>query len=173
MMKQSVRELVWAAVLAALYVVLNLLQNLLLPGTTSMAIQFRVAEALCVFALFTPSAISGLTVGCLLYNVTNAGALPLDFFVGTLATLISTLMMYRLRKVQLHRLPLLSMLMPVLVNSVFIGAELSIFVAELPIWLNMLYVAVGELAVMLVPGFALYLTFRTPRLHRALFGERV
>ncbi len=171
-MKHSVRELVWAAVLAALYIVLSLLQGLLLPGTTSMAIQFRVAEALCVFALFTPAAIAGLSVGCLIYNMTVAGALPLDFFVGTAATLISTLLMYRLRGVRLRRLPLLSLLMPVLFNSIFVGAELTIFVAQLPLWLNLLYVAVGEAAVVLLLGTALYVTLSAPKLNRALFGER-
>lgn len=172
-MKKTTRDLVWAAVLAALYVALNFLQNVLLPGTTSLAIQFRVAEALCVFAMFTPSAIYGLSVGCLLYNMTYAGALPLDFFVGTAATLISTLLMYRLREVRIRRYPLLALMMPVIFNSVLVGAELTIFVAELPLWLNMLYVGLGEAAVMLALGSALYFTFSAPRLRRALFGDRI
>ena len=67
-MKANTRSLAHAAILAALYVVLTLLQNFLLPGTTSYAIQFRAAEALCVFAVFTPAAIPGLTFGCLLFN---------------------------------------------------------------------------------------------------------
>lgn len=170
-MKKNTRELVWAAVLAALYVALNFLQNILLPGTTSLAIQFRVAEALCVFALFTPSAIYGLSVGCLLYNLTYAGALPLDFFVGTAATLISLLMMYRLRHVRIRRYPLLSLMMPVIFNSIFIGAELTIFIDEFPLWLNILYVGIGEAAVMLVLGSALYFTLSGPKLHRTLFGD--
>ena len=57
-MKHTVRSLVRGAVFAALYAVLTFLQNLLLPGTTSAAIQFRLSEALCIFALFTPDAIS-------------------------------------------------------------------------------------------------------------------
>lgn len=171
-MKKTTRELVWAAVLAALYVALNCAQNVLLPGTTSLAIQFRVAEALCVFAMFTPSAIYGLSVGCLLYNLTYAGALPLDFFVGTAATLISTLLMYRLRELRIRRYPLLALMMPVIFNSIFVGAELTIFIKELPLWLNMLYVGIGEAAVMLVLGSALHFTLSAPKLHRALFGDR-
>ena len=68
-MDKKVRNTVYAAVIAALYVVLTHMQNLLLPGSATWAIQFRVSEALCVLALFTPAAIPGLTVGCLLFNV--------------------------------------------------------------------------------------------------------
>lgn len=46
-----------AAVIAALYTVLTYAQELFLPGTTSMAVQFRFSEALTMLALFTPAAI--------------------------------------------------------------------------------------------------------------------
>ena len=75
-MKHTVRSLVRGAVFAALYAVLTFLQNLLLPGTTSAAIQFRLSEALCIFALFTPDAIWGLTLGCFLFNLLVPGSLP-------------------------------------------------------------------------------------------------
>ena len=83
MKSKQIRMITHGAILAALYVALTYLQNWLLPGTTSAAIQFRASEALCIFALFTPAAIPGLTVGCLLFNISNAGALPLDWLVGT------------------------------------------------------------------------------------------
>ena len=88
MKSKQIRMITHGAILAALYVALTYLQNWLLPGTTSAAIQFRASEALCIFALFTPAAIPGLTVGCLLFNISNAGALPLDWLVGTGATLL-------------------------------------------------------------------------------------
>ncbi len=93
-----VRSRVRGAVFAALYTVLTFLQNLLLPGTTSAAIQFRLSEALCIFALFTPDAIWGLTLGCFLFNLLVPGSLPLDWLVGTVATALATLTMYRLRQ---------------------------------------------------------------------------
>ena len=80
-MNKKVRNLVYGALIAALYVTLTYMQNFLLPNSTSFAIQFRASEALCVLALFTPAAIPGLTVGCLLFNV-SSGALPLDFVIG-------------------------------------------------------------------------------------------
>ena len=111
-MKHTARSLVRGAVFAALYAVLTFLQNLLLPGTTSAAIQFRLSEALCIFALFTPDAIWGLTLGCFLFNLLVPGSLPLDWLVGTVATALATLAMYRLRHVRVLRVPLPALVMP-------------------------------------------------------------
>lgn len=165
------KNLAYAAVFAALYVVLTLSQNLLLPGTTSMAIQFRAAEALCVFALFTPSAIFGVSLGCLLFNLTFSGALPLDFLIGTAATLFSTAGMYLLRNLKVGKLPLLALLTPVIFNGLLVGIELTVYLKALPLWLNMLYVALGELGVMMTLGSALYFAFSGKALTRRLFGR--
>ena len=88
-MRNKSRSIAHAALIAALYVVLTHFQNLLFPGSASWAIQCRVSEALCVLALFTPAAIPGLTVGCLLFNITFSAALPLDFLLGTAATALA------------------------------------------------------------------------------------
>ena len=170
-MKANTRSLAHAAILAALYVVLTLLQNFLLPGTTSYAIQFRAAEALCVFALFTPAAIPGLTFGCLLFNLTSSASLPLDFLIGSGATLLATLLAYLLRNVRVGKLPLLSLLMPVIFNALLVGAELYFVIGELSLWLNMLYVAIGEAAVMFTLGIALYFAFSSKHLNERLFGR--
>ncbi len=90
---KTTRDLTVAAIVAALYAVLTLLQNVLLPGSASMAIQFRLSEALCVLALLTPSAIYGLSLGCLLSNLLSSAALPLDFLVGTLATALEVVVL--------------------------------------------------------------------------------
>ena len=164
MMKNRALYISQAAAIAAMYFVINLLQNTLLPGTTSMAIQFRVAEALCVLALFTTAAIPGLGIGCMLFNLTMAGSLPLDFIVGTIATVLSTLLMYLLRNVKIKNYPWLSMLMPVVFNAVIVGWELTYYgFASLPI--NMLYVAIGEAAVIFVLGTALYFVLERNKKH--------
>ncbi len=170
-MKQSVRSLTHAAILAALYVVLTHLQNFLLPGTTSLAIQFRLSEALCVFALFTPSAIWGLSIGCFIYNISYFGALPLDFFIGTAATALATMAMYQFRNVRLlKKLPLISLLMPALCNALLVGWELSVYLGG-AFFLNAAYVAIGEAAVLLSLGTALYFLLSSRRLNAALFGR--
>ena len=167
-MKKS-RFLAYGALIAALYVALTHLQNTLLPGSATWAIQFRVSEALCVFALFTPAAIPGLTLGCLLFNLSYAGALPLDFLVGSLATLLATAGMYALRKMTVKGYPLLAMLLPAVTNAFLVGWELSVYIGG-AFWLNTLYVAIGELAVLLILGTLLYYAFRSRKLDKRLFG---
>ena len=150
LMRKNIRSMTHGAVLAAAYVALTHLQNLLLPGSASWAIQFRVSEVLCVLAFFTPAAVPGLTVGCLIFNLTSGMALPLDFLVGSLATLLATGAMRLLRK-----WPLLGLLMPALFNSFLVGWELSVYIGG-GFWLNALYVAIGEAAVLLILGWPLY-----------------
>ncbi len=168
-MKRSTRSITHAAVLAALYVVLTYMQNFLLPGTTSMAIQFRVSEALCIFAFFTPAAIPGLTIGCLLFNLSYANALPLDFLVGSLATLLATAAMWYTRKLTVKKLPLLGLFMPALFNAIFVGWELTVYIGD-SFWINALYVALGELGVLYVVGTLLYIAIRSRKLDETVFA---
>ena len=167
-MKKNVRNLTSGAIIAALYVVLTYMQNLLLPGSTSMAIQFRASEALCVLAFFTPSAIWGLGIGCLLFNITNAGALPLDTVIGTAATLLATGGMHLCRKVRIKSYPLLGMFFPAIFNGLLVGWELELYIGG-GFWINALYVAIGELAVLLVLGTALYYAFYRRNLQKQIF----
>lgn len=157
-MKQSytARSLARSAAVAAIYVTVSVLQDLLVPSSATAAIQFRVAEALCVLALFTPDAISGLAIGCLLFNLTQASALPLDLVIGTGATLLSALLMRLLRRFQVGKLPIWSLLMPAVCNGLIVGCELWVFLKSYPLWLHIAFVAVGELAVLFTLGVALY-----------------
>ena len=139
-----------------MYAVLTHLQNIILPGSATWAIQMRMSEALCVLAFFTPAAIWGLGADCFLFNILYAGALPLDPIVGTAATLLATWAMYTTRNIKVLGIPVLGMLMPAVCNAFLVGWELWLFL-ETPFWLNALYVAIGELAVLLVLGTALYI----------------
>ena len=168
-MRQKTHRLTQAAIIAALYVVLTHLQNLLLPGSATWAIQCRASEALCVLALFTPSAIPGLSIGCLLFNITFAAALPLDWLVGTAASFFAAWAMWHTRKITIKGFPLLSLLMPALTNAFFVGWELTVYIGgSYPI--NALYVALGELIVMLVLGPILFSAIRRRNLDSTLFA---
>ena len=168
-MRQKTRRLTQAAIIAALYVVLTHLQNLLLPGSATWAIQCRASEALCVLALFTPAAIPGLSIGCLLFNITFAAALPLDWLVGTAASFFAAWAMWHTRKITIKGFPLLSLLMPALTNAFFVGWELTVYIGgSYPI--NALYVALGELIVMLVLGPILFSAIRRRNLDSTLFA---
>ena len=164
-MNKHARYLVYAALIGSMYAALTHLQNFLLPGSATWAIQFRLSEALCVLALFTPAAIPGLTVGCFVFNLTYVGALPLDILVGTLASCLSATAMRLTR-----RFPLVSLAMPALFNAVLVGWELTAYIGG-GFWLNGLYVAIGEAAVCYTLGLLLYKVLKNRGLGQRIFRE--
>ena len=93
MQNKKVLYMVQGAAIAAIYVVLVILFDSWSFGF----IQFRIAEVLTILPYFTPSAIPGLFIGCLLANLLG-GAIPADIIFGSLATLLGALGSYALRK---------------------------------------------------------------------------
>ncbi|WP_029231171.1 QueT transporter family protein [Butyrivibrio sp. VCB2006] len=91
MRNKNVLFITQAAAIAALYVVLTLLANAL--GLANYAIQVRFSEALTILPYFTPAAIPGLFLGCIISN-TLTGCMLLDTIFGSLATLVGALVTY-------------------------------------------------------------------------------
>lgn len=168
-MNRKTRFTAHAALIGALYVVLTYAQNLIIPDSATWAIQFRASEALCILAFFTPAAVPGLTIGCLLFNLSYAAALPLDAIVGTAASFLATGAMWLTRKITIKGYPLPGLLMPALFNALLVGWELSVYIGG-GFGLNALYVAIGEAAVLLSLGTALYYAIRVRCLDKRLFG---
>lgn len=152
----TTRFLTYAALIAALYTVLTLLA-VIIPGVGTISfgpIQIRFSEALTILPAFTPAAIPGLFIGCLISNIVGVsmglGAGLLDIIFGSLATLLAAYLSYLLRnKKWLVPLP------PVLINAVVIGAILS-YVLELPLFATMLSVGAGQVGACYVLGMILY-----------------
>ena len=113
MRNNSVKRLVQAAMIAALYVILTWVSTSL--GLSSGVIQVRFSESLCILPFFTPAAIPGLYVGCLISNMLVPGVIIWDVIFGSLATLIGALGTYLLRK---HKF--LMTLPPVIANMVIV-----------------------------------------------------
>ena len=101
------------AMIAALYVVLTYICNML--GLANGVIQVRFSEALTVLPFFTPAAVPGLFVGCLLSNVLTGCAIW-DVIFGSLATLIGAFLTWKLRKVSKWLAPI----PPILANMVVV-----------------------------------------------------
>lgn len=161
-MRKKTRFMTYAAIIAALYAALTHGQNLLLPGSASMAIQFRLSEVLCVLSFFTPAAIPGLTLGCLLFNLTSGAALPLDFLVGSAATFLAAGGMWLTRRLCFKGLPLFGLTLPALANAFLVGWELTVYIGG-GFLINAIYVAIGELAVLFTLGLLLHAALkRTP-----------
>ena len=167
---KNTRFITRAAIFAALYAALTYAQYLLWPGSTSMAIQVRISEALCAFSFFTPAAIPGLTLGCLLFNLTFAGTLPMDWLGGTLATLIAAEGMWLTRNITIKGYPLLGMLLPAVTNAILVGWELTFYIGEASFWYNALFVAIGELIALLTVGSVVFFTVKMRGLDKKLFA---
>ena len=90
---KTVYFMAYGAAIAAIYVVLTMAFAPISFGP----IQFRIAEALCILPFFTPAAVPGLFIGCLLSNLL-CGAAPLDVIFGSLATLIGAMGSYAFRR---------------------------------------------------------------------------
>lgn len=168
-MKNYSRQLAHAAIIAALYAVLTHMQNILVPGSATWAIQLRLSEALCVLAFFTPAAVPGLSIGCLLFNLTFASALPLDPIVGTLATYLACQGMWLTRKLRFFGIPVLGLALPAVTNAFLVGWELTVYIGG-GFWINAVYVAIGEVIVLLAGGTILYYAMKKRKLDTRLFG---
>lgn len=95
MVQRKTRYIAHASLIAALYVVLTYLASMM--GLSSGVIQVRFSEALTVLPAFTPAAVPGLFIGCLLSNILS-GCVIWDVIFGSLATLLGALFTYALRK---------------------------------------------------------------------------
>ena len=174
MKKSSVRRLTEAGVIAALYAGLTLL----LPVISYGPIQFRLSEILTVLPAFTPAAIPGLTVGCLLANgfglaagANLAGAW--DLLVGTGATLLAALCAYALRSVRIKNTPVWSAVPAVVFNTGLVGAELcfAVFGGEPDsLWLCLAQVGIGEVVTAGIGGALLAWMLSRGDLYKRVFS---
>ena len=135
MRDKKVLFIVQAAAIAAIYVVLTVVFAPLSFGE----VQVRFAEALTILPYFTPAAIPGLFVGCIIGNFLG-GAIPVDIICGSIATLIGAVGSYALRK-QKFLVPV----PPIVANTVIVPFVLFYgYGINLPIPLMMLSIGAGE-----------------------------
>ncbi|MBE6600567.1 MAG: QueT transporter family protein [Ruminococcaceae bacterium] len=147
-MKKRTKYVCHASLIAAMYAVLTFLSSLF--GLSSGVIQCRISEALCILPVFTPAAIPGLTVGCLIANLAS-GAIWQDLIFGTLATALGALGTYFLKKyIFLAPIP------PILANTLIIPFVLKFaygFGDALPLFF--LTVGIGEIVSAGIFGYIL------------------
>lgn len=149
--KSNAAFLAQSAVIAALYVVLTLIANAL--GLANYNIQVRFSEALTILPVFTPAAIPGLFVGCLLSNILT-GCIIWDIIFGPIATLLGALGTYFLRK---NKKKWVATLPPILSNIIIVPFVLSYaykFEGSIPYF--MVTVGIGEIISCGVLGMILY-----------------
>lgn len=135
-MKKGVGFMTQAAMIAAIYVVLVFVFAPISFGP----VQVRVAEALTILPLFTPAAIPGVFLGCLIGNLLSPGMIVLDIVFGSLATLVAGILSYKLRQNK-YLVPL----PPIIINMIVVPFVLKYgYGVPLPLYLSALAVGVGQ-----------------------------
>ena len=128
---KKTRFLTEAAVIAALYATLTIF---LMPLSYGQ-MQIRISEILTILPFFTPAAIPGLFIGCIVANFFSSLGF-VDIVFGSLATLIAAILTYKMPK-KLVPLP------PVIVNALIVGFELY-YITGAPLIASILWVGLGE-----------------------------
>ena len=116
MKRFSTRQLTFAALVGAMYVVLGYFGNIF--SLTFGVIQCRFAEALTVLPFLSPVTTWGLFVGCIITNILSPYG-PLDMIFGSLATLLAGLLTARCKSKWVAPLP------PVLCNAVIVSSVIA------------------------------------------------
>ncbi len=146
MKNKNTTFLVQAAAIAAVYVVLTLVFAPISYGE----IQVRIAEALTVLPFFTPAAVPGLFIGCLIANILGGAILP-DIIFGSLATLLGAVFSYLLRSNRF-----LVPIPPIVANVLIVPFVLRYgYGVNLPIPFMMMTVGIGEIISCAVLGLIL------------------
>ena len=143
--KLDTKFMVEASVIAAVYAVLTFV---LMPFSYGM-MQVRISEALTILPAFTPAAVPGLFIGCLVANALGPNGV-VDIVIGSLATLLAAVGSCWLKD---H--PLLVPLPPVIANAVLVGWELSYVYGMGALPVCMAWVGLGELISCYVVGLPL------------------
>ena len=162
MKNKKVKFIVDAAVIAALYVVLTYLAAAF--NLSSGVIQVRFSEALTILPVFTPAAIPGLFVGCILANALT-GAVVIDVICGSIATLIGTVGAWLIGKYVMNRLKYAYFLAPL--PTIITNAAIVPFVLRYAygmqdaMWYMVLTVGLGEIIFAGMFGVVLYLAIRS------------
>lgn len=143
MKKKDVRRITDNALIAAIYYVFTLV----LGGAAFYDIQFRIAEILIFLVFFRKDFVIGVTLGCLLANL-HSPLQPWDAIFGTLATLVSGLLLAYSKKMYW------GIIYPTIFNALIVGLMLH-FVLGLPLLATMGLVALEEFLVLLL-GHAIF-----------------
>lgn len=156
-MNKISKTIVLSAMIAATYATITYLCAIL--NFAYGPIQFRVSEALMILPVFTSAAIPGLTIGCVIANLTSPYGI-IDIIFGSLATFI-TVYVTRLAAKRNHNTGLfLSPVFAAVFNALFVGAELAIFAPQNAMLSTFIYsavsVGIGELTVCYLLGIPFY-----------------
>lgn len=160
MKNKKIAYLTTSALIAAMYVALTWISNVL--GLASGAVQVRLGEALCILPFFLPSAVPGLFVGCIISNLTM-GSVIWDIAFGSLATLVGGMIASKIKNKYLVPLP------NIIANTIVVPIIVLLCYTDRSVWsvgtflLTMLGVFAGEVISSGVLGVLLLISLESKR----------
>lgn len=152
----KIKILIQSAIIAAIYAALTLAFAPISYGP----VQVRISESLTILPFFTPAGIYGLFIGCLIANIVG-GLGMLDIVFGSLATLLAAIITYKIRNKWLVPLP------AVVVNALIIGYIVSYYYMNIPLYLGIAYVGIGQ--IIACYGLGMVLLFQLEKHKERLF----
>lgn len=161
--REKILNLTYGAIIAALYVALSWVSEIF--GLAHLVPQVRLSEALCVLAWFTPAAVPGLFIGCLIANLTM-GCVIWDVIFGSLATLIGVYLGSKLKNRWLVPIP------TVISNSVIVPIVIYYCYMDGTGWGVYAFTALGVLAGEIVSAYAIGMVLLFAIESRKLFKNK-
>ena len=149
------KSIAFAGLVGALYAALTIVMAPISYGP----VQVRLAESLTVLPYLFPQTIPGLFFGCMAANIFGGFGL-LDIFFGSFLTLVAAIFTRWAHKLSI---PWLAPLPPVVLNAFGIALILYV-VLDVPYWLTVLQIGIGQFISCYVLGLPL-LFFLSKRKH--------
>lgn len=159
--KNQLNKIVVAAVISALYVALTAISSTC--GLSYFGVQLRISEALTILPVFSPYAITGLTLGCFIVNLASPLGI-VDIIFGTLSTFLAACVTRCLAHVTIKGVPILAPFPPVFIGAMFIGTMLSFLMPQgfsfYVFAMSAISVGVGQFIACYVLGIPLFFLVR-------------
>ena len=146
-----------AGIIAAVYFALTMAVAYIAFGP----LQLRISESLCILPFFTPAAVPGLFIGCLLANLAGTPLGPYDILFGSLATLLASFLTYIISRISpragrdIGKAKWLFPLPAVVINAFVVAGILNYYLNVL-FWESVLYIAIGQAIACYALGMPLF-----------------
>lgn len=160
----NTRYITKASLIAAIYIVLILLQTLPFPvaNLTFGPIQLRIAEGLVLLPMVEAAAVPGLFIGVLISNFLLAPASGfglVDIIGGSLVTLIAALLTSKAKT------KIGAMIPPILLNAFLVSIWVSYF-TKIPYLYTVIGIGVGELISVAIFGSLILYVYEKSKNYR-------
>lgn len=175
MRNKQVENIVFNAIIAAIYIAFTLLFAPFSYSTKLLFIELRISEILLVLTFYNKKYGPGLILGCFIANLLGSDLGPIDWVIGTFQTALSVFIYYLVKKLPLSNLK--KVVIGSIINSIqcglIIGAELTYVYCDLSNYLSFfilqfLGVFIGEIIILIVGIIIFEIAFKNKELKRIL-----